>query len=337
MTMPVTPVREQLIDRFGRVVNYVRISVTDRCDFRCVYCMEPDTQFVPRAQVLTLEELALVSQAFVELGVDKLRITGGEPLVRRNVVDLMAQISRLPGLRELVLTTNGSQLTKLAGPLKQAGVKRINISLDTVDVDRFKRITRTGELAIVLDGIDAARAEGFERLKINAVILKNRNHDEVVSLVRFAADRGMDLSFIEEMPLGVIGDHDRAEAYYSSDQIKRDLEQVFTLIPTAEQTGGPARYYRLFETNTRVGFISPHSHNFCESCNRVRVTAEGRLLLCLGQEHSVDLRAVLRQQPGDLEALKVIIRQAMDIKPRGHDFHVTAQPLIFRHMNATGG
>ena len=337
--MTVSPLipREQLIDRFGRIVDYVRISVTDRCDFRCVYCMEPDTQFVPRAQVLTLEELALVAQAFVALGVHKVRITGGEPLVRRNVVDLMARISRLDGLRELVLTTNGSQLTKLAAPLKLAGVKRINISLDSLDAERFKRITRTGELANVLDGIDAARAQGFERLKINAVILKHRNHDEVVPLVQFAAARGMDLSFIEEMPLGVIADHDRAEAYYSSDQIKRDLEQVFTLIPTAEQTGGPSRYYRLLETNTRVGFISPHSHNFCEACNRVRVTAEGRLLLCLGQEHSVDLRAVLRQQPGDVEALKAIIRKAMDIKPRGHDFHLTAQPMIFRHMNATGG
>ncbi len=337
MTVPTVPPREQLIDRFGRVVDYVRISVTDRCDFRCVYCMEPDTQFVPRAQVLTLEELALVAQAFVELGVHKIRITGGEPLVRRNVVDLMAQISALPNLRELVLTTNGSQLTKLAAPLKRAGVKRINISLDSLDTERFRRITRTGELAGVLAGIDAARAQGFVRLKINTVILKHRNHDEVVPLVQFAAARGMDLSFIEEMPLGVIADHDRAEAYYSSDEIKRDLEQVFTLIPTAEQTGGPSRYYRLVETDTRVGFISPHSHNFCEACNRVRVTAEGRLLLCLGQEHSVDLRAVLRRQPGDLDALKVLIRQAMDIKPRGHDFQLTAQPMIFRHMNATGG
>lgn len=337
MTVTAAPPRPPLIDRFGRIVNYVRISVTDRCDFRCVYCMEPDTQFVPRAQVLTLEEIELVARAFVELGVTKVRITGGEPLVRRNVVDLMARISPLPGLRELVLTTNGSQLTKLAGPLRAAGVKRINISLDSLDPERFARITRTGDLATVLAGIEAARDAGFERLKINAVILKHRNHDEVVPLVRFAAARGMDLSFIEEMPLGVIGDHDRAEAYYSSDEIRRDLERVFTLVPTPEQTGGPSKYFRLVETGTRVGFISPHSHNFCEACNRVRVTAEGRLLLCLGQEHSVDLRAVLRQSPGDLMALKVAIRDAMDIKPRGHDFRVAAQPLIFRHMNATGG
>ena len=335
---PLAPVsRERLIDRFGRVVNYVRISVTDRCDFRCVYCMEPDTRFVPRAQVLTLEEIELIARAFVELGVDKIRITGGEPLVRKQVTPLLAKIARLPGLRELVLTTNGSQLPHLAVPLKQAGVKRINISLDSLDAERFRRITRTGELATVLAGIEAARAAGFDKLKINTVILKNRNHDEVIPLVRFAAARGMDLSFIEEMPLGVIADHDRAEAYYSSDQIRRDLETVFTLIPTAEQTGGPSRYFRIIETNTKVGFISPHSHNFCEACNRVRVTTEGRLLLCLGQEHSVDLRAVLRRAPGDLEQLKQTIRQAMDIKPRGHDFNVIGQPLIFRHMNATGG
>ena len=335
MTLPST--RERLIDRFGRVVNYVRISVTDRCDFRCVYCMEPDTQFVPRAQVLTLEEIEAVATAFVELGVDKVRITGGEPLVRKGITPLLARLAKLSGLRELVLTTNGSQLPKLAQPLKDAGIKRINISLDSLDPERFRRITRTGELQTVLDGIEAARRAGFERLKINAVILKNRNHDEVVPLVKFAAERGMDLSFIEEMPLGVIGDHDRAEAYYSSDQIRRDLEAAFTLMPTAEQTGGPSRYFRLVETNTRVGFISPHSHNFCEACNRVRVTTEGRLLLCLGQEHSVDLRAILRRYPGDLEPLKRCIRQAMDIKPRGHDFRVSGQPLIFRHMNATGG
>ncbi len=331
------PTGERLIDRFGRVVSYVRISVTDRCDFRCVYCMEPDTQFVPRAQVLTLEELAQVARAFVELGVQKVRITGGEPLVRRNVVSLLQQIGELPGLRELVLTTNGSQLTKLAQPLQRAGVKRINISLDSLDAERFHRITRTGNLADVLAGIDAARNAGFENLKINAVILKHRNHDEVVSLVRFASERGMDISFIEEMPLGVIADHDRAEAYYSSDQIRRDLEAQFTLVPTPEQTGGPSRYFRVPELGNKVGFISPHSHNFCEACNRVRVTAEGRLLLCLGQEHSVDLRRVLRQFPGEMVALKDAIRRSMEIKPRGHDFHVAAQPLIFRHMNATGG
>ena len=329
--------QEILIDRFGRTVDYVRISVTDRCDFRCVYCMEPDTRFVPHAEVLTLEELALVARAFTELGVKKIRITGGEPLVRRNVVKLMADISALPGLRELVLTTNGSQLERLAPELRAAGVKRINISLDSLDEARFARITRTGKLGPVLAGIEAARRVGFEKLKINAVILNHRNQDEVIPLTRFAAERGMDISFIEEMPLGVIGDHDRAEAYYSSDRIRADLESVFTLVASTESTGGPSRYYRLMETGTRVGFISPHSHNFCDTCNRVRLTAEGRLLLCLGQEHSVDLRAVLRSAPGDLGLLKQAIRDSMAIKPQGHEFNLTAKPLIFRHMNATGG
>lgn len=332
-----TAPRPSLVDRFGRTVDYVRISVTDRCDFRCVYCMEPDTQFVPRAQVLSLEELEAVSRAFVALGVRRIRVTGGEPLVRRNVVDLLARIAPLPGLDELLLTTNGSQLERLAPALRAAGVTRINISLDSLDAERFRKITRTGELQPVLDGIEAAREAGFERLKINSVILKHRNHDEVIPLVEFAAHRGMDISFIEEMPLGVIGDHDRAEAYYSSDEIRRDLSTRFTLVPTAEKTGGPSRYFRLPETGTRVGFISPHSHNFCEACNRVRVTAEGRLLLCLGQEHSMDLRAVLRRHPGDDARLREAIRAAMDLKPQGHDFSLTAQPIIFRHMNATGG
>lgn len=326
-----------LIDKFNRVVDYVRISVTDRCDFRCVYCMDDEMQFVPRAQLLTLEEISKIAQAFTELGVKKIRITGGEPLVRRNVIKLFQDIGQLPNLHELVLTTNGSQLTKMSQNLKDAGVKRINISLDSLDADKFKRITRVGELEQVLKGIDAALATGFEKIKINAVILKNRNHDEVVDLVRYASDRGMDISFIEEMPLGVIGDHDRAEAYYSSDAIKHDLEQVFELVPTTETTNGPSKYFKLPETGTRVGFISPHSHNFCDDCNRVRLTCEGRLLLCLGQEHSVDLRKTLRAYPEDKEKLKQAIRDSMLIKPKGHDFDLTEKPIIFRHMNVTGG
>ena len=328
---------EQLVDNFGRSVDYVRISVTDRCDFRCVYCMAEDMQFVPRAQLLTLEELADVGRAFTELGVTKIRITGGEPLIRRNIVHLLDDLGRLPGLNELVMTSNGSQLTKLAGAVRDAGVSRLNISLDTLDPDKFRRITRVGDLDRVLQGIDAALKAGFEKIKINAVILKNRNHDEIVDLVRFAADRGMDISFIEEMPLGIVGDHDRAEAYYSSDNIREDLEQVFTLVPTTESTGGPSRYFRITETGNRVGFISPHSHNFCDSCNRVRLTCEGRLLLCLGQEHSMDLRQVVRSHPGDMDRLKDAIRRSMSIKPKGHDFDLAARPVIFRHMNATGG
>ncbi len=328
---------EFLIDRFGRTINYVRISVTDRCDFRCVYCMDEDMQFVPREQLLTLEELATVSRAFTELGVSKIRITGGEPLVRRNVMQLFEEIGRLPRLGELVMTTNGSQLPRYAEQLRAAGMKRLNISLDSLDPERFRRITRVGELDKVIAGIDAARDAGFERTKINAVILKNRNHDEVTDLVRFASDRGMDISFIEEMPLGVINEHDRYEAYYSSDRIRTDLEQTFTLLPTTETTGGPSKYFQLAETGTRVGFISPHSHNFCDTCNRVRLTCEGRLLLCLGQEHSVDLRRVLRANPGDIEPVKQAIRDSMAIKPKGHDFNLQAKPVIFRHMNMTGG
>ncbi len=331
------PLPVHLIDRFDRHVNYVRLSVTDRCDFRCVYCMSEDMTFLPRAQLLTLEELAQLARAFVELGVTKIRLTGGEPLVRKNLAWLARTIGALPGLHELALTTNGSQLERLAGELAAAKVSRINISLDSLNPERFRQITRVGDLAQVLRGIEAARRAGFQRLKLNAVILKNRNHDETADLVQFAVERDMDISFIEEMPLGVIGDHDRAEAYYSSDQIKRDLESRYTLLPTTETTGGPSHYYRVAGTGTRVGFISPHSHNFCASCNRVRVTTEGRLLLCLGQEHSADLRRVLRSHPGDLDPLKDAIVNAMLIKPKGHDFNLSQAPTILRHMNVTGG
>ena len=327
----------QLVDRFGRVVDYVRLSVTDRCDFRCVYCMDEQMEFLPRARILTLEELALIGRAFVELGVRKIRLTGGEPLVRNNVLKLMQDLGALPGLDELVLTTNGSQLERMAKDIRAAGVRRINISLDSLDTASFRRLTRVGDLDVVLRGIDAARAAGFERIKINAVILKGRNEQEVVPLVEFASSRGLDISFIEEMPLGVIGDHDRAEAYYSSDEIRRDLARRYTLVPTTETTGGPSKYFRLAETGTRVGFISPHSHNFCGDCNRVRLTVEGRLLLCLGQEHSVDLKRVVRAHPGSLPALKQAIVDSMAIKPQGHDFDLQVQPLIFRHMSHTGG
>lgn len=328
-----------LMDGFGRRIDYVRFSVTDRCDFRCVYCMSEQMTFVPRAQILTLEELVTLGQAFVDLGVRKIRITGGEPLVRHNVLWLFQQLGQLreQGLHELVLTTNGSRLQQMAIPLRAAGVARLNISLDSLNAARFRRITRHGDLETVLLGIRAAQASGFARIKLNAVILKNRNHDEVIDLTRFAIECGLDISFIEEMPLGQIGDHDRAEAYYSSDAIRADLAQMFTLIPTAETTGGPSRYYRIPGTESRIGFISPHSHNFCGECNRVRVSAEGRLLLCLGQEHSTDLKHVLRAHPGDRERLKQAIVAAMALKPQGHDFQLGGQPVIRRHMNHTGG
>jgi len=327
----------QLIDRFGRRVTYLRISVTDRCDFRCVYCMSEKMRFLPRDEVLRLEEIAAIARAFAEMGVSKIRVTGGEPLVRHNVASLLRELGRLPGLRELALTTNGSQLTRYARELKECGVRRINISLDSLRADRFRKITRRGNLDQVLAGIEAAREAGFAGLKINAVILKNRNHDEVCDLARFAGSRGLDISFIEEMPLGQVDEHDRAEAYYSSDHILEDLRREFQLLPTAENTGGPSRYYRNVNTGTRVGFISPHSHNFCANCNRVRLTCQGRLLLCLGQEHSADLRQVARSQPGDGEALRQAIRDAMKIKPRGHEFQLDSQPKILRYMNLTGG
>lgn len=327
----------QLIDRFHRRITYLRISVTDRCDLRCVYCMSEDIEFVPRSQLLTLEELYRIGKSFVDLGVSKIRITGGEPLTRRDVMQLFEQLGALDGLRDFTLTTNGTLLSRYAETLKAAGVTRINISLDTLQADRFHAITRTGDIRRTMEGIDAALAAGFERVKINSVVLKNRNHDEVRDLVAFAQSRGMDISFIEEMPLGVIGDHDRAEAYYSSDQILRDLQQHYEMLPTTESSGGPSRYYRIQGSPNRVGFISPHSHNFCEHCNRVRLTAEGRLLLCLGQEHSVDLRRIVRANPMDDEPLRQAIIDSMQIKPKGHEFDLQAKPVIFRHMNATGG
>jgi len=326
-----------LIDRFGRQVTYLRISLTDRCNFRCVYCMSEDMTFVPRQQMLTLEEIASVASAFTELGVEKIRLTGGEPLVRQNALWLVRELAALPGLRELTMTTNGALLSDYAKALHKAGLHRLNVSLDSLRPERFHAITRTGKLPRVLAGIEAAREAGFERIKLNSVILKHRNHDEVNDLVRYAQKRQLDISFIEEMPLGEITEHDRAEAYYSSDAILTDIGREFELLPTTENTGGPARYWRIAGSHTRVGMISPHSHNFCDSCNRVRLTTEGRLLLCLGQEHSVDLRQVLREQPGDSEALRQAIVDAMRIKPQGHEFDLEAKPIIFRHMNATGG
>jgi cyclic pyranopterin phosphate synthase len=327
----------QLIDRFGRHVTYLRMSVTDRCDFRCVYCMAEDVRFLPRAEVLSLEELLTVARAFTELGVTKIRMTGGEPLVRANLLWLLERVAALSGLDELTLTTNGSQLPRYAARLRAAGLRRVNVSLDSLRPERFRRLTRTGDLARVLLGIEAARKAGFERIKLNAVILRNRNHDEVVDLVRFAIARDLDIAFIEEMPLGVITHHDRTEAYYSSDAIRTDLEQHFALVPTTESTGGPARYFRVPGSATRIGFISPHSHNFCAACNRVRLTATGTLLLCLGQEHAVDLKAVLRAYPNDIDTLKRAIVAALPIKPAGHEFGLAEQPVLFRHMHTTGG
>lgn len=332
-----TALPTQLIDRFGRRVTYARLSVTDRCDLRCLYCMSKDMEFLPRSQLLTLEEMARLGRCFSELGVVKLRVTGGEPLVRRNVIWLFRELGALPGIRDLTLTTNGTQLRRFATELKAAGVTRVNISLDSLRRERFHALTRLGDIDKTLSGIDAALAAGFRRVKLNSVILKDINHDESLDLVRYAMERDMDISFIEEMPLGWVGEHDRAAAYYSSDAIRADLGRELELIPTTETTGGPSRYYRIAGSNTRVGFISPHTHNFCGDCNRVRVTSEGRLLLCLGQEYSADLRRALRANPTDDDRVKQAIVSAMSLKPRGHDFELGAHPVILRHMNMTGG
>jgi cyclic pyranopterin phosphate synthase len=301
--------------------------------------MDEEMSFMPREQVLTLEEITFLLRAFCELGVEKVRITGGEPLVRRNIAWLFEQVGALKAttsLKELTLTTNGSQLPKYAEALDKAGLDRINISLDSLKADRFKALTRTGELEDVLAGIEAAKAQSFKRIKLNAVIMKGRNEDEIVDLAQFAIDNDLDISYIEEMPLGEVT-HQRHETFCCSDEVLETLQQHFDLQPSVTKTGGPSRYYQVAGAQTRIGFISPHSHNFCADCNRVRVTTEGRLLLCLGQEHSMDLRAIIRQFPGDIERLKSAIIESMEIKPEGHDFDLEAKPIIFRHMSVTGG
>ncbi|WP_370278466.1 GTP 3',8-cyclase MoaA [Pontibacterium sp.] len=328
--------KQALIDDFGRRVDYVRLSVTDRCDFRCVYCMSENMQFLPKQQVLTLEEIYNVAESFVELGVKKIRLTGGEPLVRRGVMGLVRAIGKLPV--ELVITTNGSQLGHMAGDLRDAGVSRLNISLDSLRRDRFQRMTRSDRLDQVLTGIDAAREAGFDKIKLNAVVMKGRNDDEVLDLVDYARNKQLDVSFIEEMPLGGITEHDRAEAYCSSDEVQQIIEQRYPLMATTERTAGPSRYFRMADSESRIGFISPHSHNFCSECNRVRVTVEGRLLLCLGNEHSVDLRKIMRANPGDQELLRQTIIDSMSLKPERHWFDLEEdEPQIIRFMNMTGG
>ncbi|MGV8920974.1 MAG: GTP 3',8-cyclase MoaA [Pseudomonas sp.] len=327
-----------LMDSFSRKVDYVRLSVTDRCDFRCVYCMAEDMEFLPRQRILTLEEIYQLAQSFVALGTRKIRLTGGEPLIRPGIVELCRQIAALPGLRELCMTTNGSQLDKLAAPLFDAGLKRLNVSLDSLNPERFRELTRTGDLAKVIAGIDAANAAGFRHTKLNCVVMKGRNDHEINDLIRFAIDRQLDITFIEEMPLGTISEHSRAESFFSSEQVRDLIAERFTLMESAESTQGPSRYWRLAEApDIRVGFISPHSHNFCATCNRVRVTVEGRLLLCLGNEHSVDLKSVLRSNPGQPQRLEKAIIEAMRLKPYQHNFAINDDVQVVRFMNMTGG
>jgi cyclic pyranopterin phosphate synthase len=331
----------KLIDPFARAITYLRVSVTDRCDFRCVYCMSENMNFLPKAELLTLEELDRMCSAFISQGVRKLRITGGEPLVRRGIMDFFKSISRhldTGDLEELTLTTNGSQLRRFADQLAAVGVKRINISLDTLDEKKFADITRWGRLAQVLDGIDAALDAGI-RVKINTVALKGFNEVELEHLVEWCASRDMDLTFIEVMPMGDIGNEDRLDQYWPLSELRARLAKTWTLIDSDEQTGGPARYVRLEETGQKIGFITPLTHNFCESCNRVRLTCTGELYQCLGQEDQVDLRKVMRDNTDDTVLIQAI-HDAIAKKPKGHDFDYSRQAVdgqMTRHMSHTGG
>jgi cyclic pyranopterin phosphate synthase len=329
-----------MIDPFGRTVSYLRVSVTDRCDFRCVYCMCEDMTFLPKAEVLSLEELDRLCGAFVRKGVRKLRLTGGEPLVRRNVMSLVRNLSRhlaTGALDELTLTTNGSQLAKYAGELASAGVKRINVSVDSLVPAKFEKITRWGKLEKVLEGVAAAKDAGL-KIKINTVALKDVNEDEFDDLIAWCGREGFDLTFIETMPMGEI-DHDRNDQYLPLSKVRRDLSRRWTLSDIDYRSGGPARYARCDETGRKIGFITPLTHNFCESCNRVRLTCTGTLYMCLGQNDAADLRAPLRASEGD-ELLEAAIDEAIGRKPKGHDFVIDRDhraPAVERHMSVTGG
>ncbi len=331
----------KLIDPFARAITYLRVSVTDRCDFRCVYCMSENMTFLPKKELLTLEELDRLCSAFVTLGVEKLRITGGEPLVRRDIMTFFRSMSRhldSGALKELTVTTNGSQLARFAQDLYAAGVRRVNVSLDTLDDAKFARVTRWGRLAQVLAGIEAARAAGL-RVKINTVALKGFNEDELFTLVDWCAAEDMDLTFIEVMPMGDLGNEDRIGQYWALSDLRARLAERFTLIDLAERTGGPARYVQLRETGQKIGFITPLTHNFCESCNRVRLTCTGELYMCLGQEDMADLRAPLRASD-DNALLETAIRAAIGRKPKGHDYDYSRQKVdgqVSRHMSHTGG
>lgn len=332
----------KLVDPFARPISYLRVSVTDRCDFRCVYCMAENMTFLPKKELLTLEELDRMCSAFIGLGVEKLRITGGEPLVRRDIMTFFNAMTRhldSGALQELTLTTNGSQLERFADQLFAAGVRRVNVSLDTLDEEKFARVTRWGRLPQVLRGIDAAQRAGL-RVKINAVALKGFNEDELFTLTEWCAGREIDLTFIEVMPMGDLGNEDRVGQYWSLEDLRGQLRQRYTLTDLPERTGGPARYVRLEESGQKIGFITPLTHNFCESCNRVRLTCTGELFMCLGQEDNADLRAALRNHPEDNAPLEEAIRAAIALKPKGHDFDYSRQRAdgqVSRHMSHTGG
>lgn len=328
-----------MIDPFGRAVTYLRVSVTDRCDFRCTYCMAENMTFLPKKDLLTLEELNRLCSAFIAKGVRKLRLTGGEPLVRKNIMHLVRELGQQVHdgrLDELTLTTNGSQLAKHAAELADCGVRRINVSLDTLDTQKFKTITRWGELSKVIEGIDAAQAAGL-KVKINAVALKDFNDREIPELMRWAHGRGMDLTLIETMPMGEI-EEDRTDRYLPLSEMRARLAEEFTLTENAYRTGGPARYVTVAETGGRLGLITPMTHNFCESCNRVRLTCTGTLYMCLGQNDAADLRLPLRASEDDT-LLSQAIDEAIGRKPKGHDFIIDRRnrPAVARHMSVTGG
>ena len=328
---------QPLIDQFQRKINYLRLSITDRCDFRCVYCMNEDMTFLPRDEVLSLEESLRLVKIFTSLGVTKLRVTGGEPLVRKNIGWLFKELGQIKALKEVVLTTNGSQLVQHAPMLKNARVNRINISLDSLDPIIFKKITRTGDLKKVLLGIDEAIQQGFSNLKLNTVLMKGINDHEAINLVHFAINKKIDISFIEEMPLGAI-DHTRKDTYISNDEVLKNLQSHFNLIPTTFTSGGPAKYWQLANQSTKVGFISPHSHNFCDTCNRIRVSSKGELFLCLGQEEKIELMPLLRQYPNEDWPIQKAIIESMTIKPEAHDFNLEInKPAVVRFMSHTGG
>jgi len=334
------PAQGALVDPFGRAVTYLRVSVTDRCDFRCRYCMAEDMTFLPKKEILTLEEIDRIASAFVRLGVRKLRLTGGEPLVRRDIMWLIRRLSRhlsAGALNELTLTTNGSQLARHAHELADAGVRRVNVSLDTLDAEKFRALTRRGDLNKVLKGLKAAKEAGL-RVKLNTVALKSVNAGEIPRLIEWAHGQGFDITLIETMPMGEMG-HDRADDFLPLSEVRAGLESRWTLAPDDHATGGPARYVRVKETGGRLGFITPLSAHFCDGCNRVRLTATGELYLCLGQNDRADLRAVVRASADDA-ALERAIRAAIALKPRGHDFAIAAGKVsgqMPRHMNITGG
>ena len=327
----------QLTDQFNRKINYIRISVTDRCDFRCIYCMSEQMKFLPKKELLTLEEINRIASIFISMGVEKIRITGGEPLVRKNIDTLFNNLSKNKDLKELTLTTNASQLMKKAEMLKASGIERINISLDSLNPLNFKKMTRTGDLSNVLDGIDHAINIGLKQIKLNTVIMRGINDHEIFDLIEFAIKKNIDISFIEEMPLGDTA-FSRKSTFTSNDEILKKIKTNYLIDKIDYRTGGPAEYWQILSTKSRIGLISPHSHNFCEECNRVRISCKGELFLCLGQDDKIELMPLLREYPNNDQPIKDAILNSMKIKPKSHEFNLEQnKPAVVRFMSHTGG